>query len=30
VDFTFTDRATIPVLLGVLLTDVDGRWLISH
>jgi uncharacterized protein (TIGR02246 family) len=30
VDFTFTDRASVPVLLGVLLTDVDGRWLIAH
>lgn len=30
VDFTFTDRASIPALLGVLITDVDGRWLIGH
>jgi uncharacterized protein (TIGR02246 family) len=30
VDFTFTDRASIPVLLSVLLTGADGRWLISH
>lgn len=30
VDFTFTDRATVPTLLGVLLTEVDGRWLIAH
>ena len=30
VDFTFTDRTSIPALLGVLLTDVDDRWLIAH
>jgi uncharacterized protein (TIGR02246 family) len=30
VDFTFTDRETVPTLLGVLLTDVDDRWLIAH
>ena len=30
VDFTFTDRASVPTLLGVLLTDVDDRWLIAH
>jgi uncharacterized protein (TIGR02246 family) len=30
VDFTFSDRATVPVLLGVLLTDAGGRWLIAH
>jgi uncharacterized protein (TIGR02246 family) len=29
-EFTFTDRAPIPVLLGVLLTDVGGGWLIAH
>ena len=30
VDFTFTDREPVPTLLGVLLTDVDDRWLIVH
>ena len=30
VDFTFTGRASIPVLLGVLLTYVGGRWLVAH
>ncbi|KQY03090.1 hypothetical protein ASD37_26610 [Mycobacterium sp. Root135] len=30
VDFTFTDRAPVPTLLGVLLTNVDDRWLIAH
>ena len=30
VDFAFTDRASIPVLLSVLLTDAGEHWLISH
>jgi uncharacterized protein (TIGR02246 family) len=30
VDFAFTDRSTIPVLLGVLLTRAGDGWLIAH
>jgi uncharacterized protein (TIGR02246 family) len=30
VDFGFTDRATIPVHLTVVLRNVAGNWLISH
>lgn len=29
-DFTFTDRPTLPVLLGVLLRRTDEGWRIAH
>lgn len=29
-EFAFTDRAVIPARLGVALSEIDGRWLISH
>lgn len=30
VDFSFTDRPTLAVKLGVLLTRADGEWSIAH
>ncbi|MEV6192077.1 hypothetical protein AB0M19_06705 [Streptomyces sp. NPDC051920] len=30
VDFSFTDRPTVPVTLGVVLRRLDGEWLIGH
>jgi len=30
VDFTFSDRPTVAVLLGILLVQVGDRWLIAH
>ncbi|MET8637716.1 SgcJ/EcaC family oxidoreductase [Streptomyces sp. NPDC004074] len=30
VDFSFADRPTIPVTLGVVLRRLDGEWYIAH
>lgn len=30
VDFSFADRPTIPVTLGVVLRRLDGQWYIAH
>jgi uncharacterized protein (TIGR02246 family) len=30
VDFTFTDRPTVAVYLGLILRRVEGSWLIAH